>query len=594
VRARRASWRGIADLVRSAPAAVAALAGVHIVEGLAPAVAVGASATLLDQAPAAATSDAARRATIAALVVVAGSLVFARLASACSSMLHYLTSQRFSATVDRLRMEAATSLEGLAQFDDAKLADRLQASQWATQAATLVNYGGYLLRWASQAAGSAFVAARIGWWVPVLILVTPVPGAIVAWRHIGAQKALRTEQLASFRQANYHAELAVGLQPARELRLFDLRSWILDRQDRMWRRAMGAVLADMRRQVRHELMASAGKTAVAAIPFVVAYQRFVNGTLSAGDFAAGTMALAAFLATMRWLESFPAEVRAAAQFLPDLYAIVDLPKDDPMFSGTGRPPAVPEQGIRFEGVRFTYPGTEHPVLDGFDLWLPAGTSLALVGENGAGKSTVVKLLCRFYDPDAGRITVDGVDLRELDLWEWRRRMAVVFQDFVHLPLSAAVNVGIGCVNRLDDRGLLALAAEEAGAAGLVDSLEHGWDTVLAREFDGVDRSGGEWQRIALARALVARHGRGASVLVLDEPTAALDVRLEHDLYQRFAALTAGLTTLLISHRFSTVRMADRVAVLDAGRIVETGTHEQLVGLGGQYAGLYALQAGRFA
>ncbi len=341
-------------------------------------------------------------------------------------------------------------------------------------------------------------------------------------------------------------------------------------------------------------MAATGKIAVAALPFVVAYQRFVDGTLSAGDFAASVTALAAFFSTMRWLESFPAEARAAAQFLPDLFAIVDLPEDDPTFTGTAKPPAVPEQGIRFEGVRFTYPGTEHPVLDGFDLWLPAGTSLALVGENGAGKSTVVKLLCRFYDPDAGRITVDGVDVRELDLREWRRRMAVVFQDFVHLPLSAAVNVGVGCVDRLDDRDLLALAADEAGATALVESMERGWDTVLAREFDGVDLSGGEWQRIALARALVARQGRGASVLVLDEPTAALDVRLEHDLYQRFAALTAGLTTLLISHRFSTVRMADCVAVLDAGRIVETGTHDQLVGAGGQYAGLYALQASRFA
>jgi ATP-binding cassette subfamily B protein len=567
---------------------------VHIVAGVAPAVGVAAGATLLDQAPAAATSDAARRATIVALVVVAASLVCGRLASACTSMLHYLTNQRFIATVDRLRMQAATSIEGLAQFDDPKLADQLQASQWATQAGTLVNYGGYFLRWASTAAGSAVVAARIGWWVPVLIVVTPVPGAIVAWRHIGAQKAIRMEQIGSFRQANYHAELAVGLQPARELRLFNLGGWILDRQDRMWRQAMGGVLADMRRQVRHELIVAGGKIMVAAVPFVVAYQRFVDGSLSAGDFAAAVTALAAFFATVRWLESFPAEVRAAAQFLPDLFEIVDLAKDDQTITGTAMPPAVPEEGIRFEGVRFTYPGTELPVLDGFDLWLPAGTSLALVGENGAGKSTVVKLLCRFYDPDAGRITVDGVDVRQLDLREWRRRMAVVFQDFVHLPLSAAVNVGVGCVDRLDDRDLLALAAEEAGAATLVSSMERGWDTVLAREFDGVDLSGGEWQRIALARALVARHGRGASVLVLDEPTAALDVRLEHDLYQRFAALTAGLTTLLISHRFSTVRMADQVAVLDAGRIVETGTHDQLVEAGGQYAGLYALQAGRFA
>ena len=583
-------------LLGSSPGASAALVAAQMLDGLAPAFVVAAGATLVDNAPAAGASAAARSATVGALVLIAVALAVGRVANAFVSMLSYLVGHRVGAAVDRLRMEAVTRLPGLAHFDQPDLASSLQASQWAFEAGRLVMYTGYFLRWASQGAGSAVLAARIGWWAPAVLALTVVPGAVVAWRHIGVQKALRMEQMASFRHAGYGAELAVGLEPAREVRLFGLGAWLLGRQARRWSEAMGPVMADMNRQVVHSLAAVTFKMAVTAIPFVVAYRQFTVGDLSAGDFSAAVVALSTVLFTMRWLEQFPAEVRAAAQFLPDLFTLVDLPDADPRLSvdGSARPPRAPAAGIRFEGVRFTYPGTDRPVLDGLDLWLPAGSSLALVGENGAGKSTVVKLLCRFYDPDDGRISVDGTDIRDFDLAEWRRRMAVVFQDFTRLPLPVAENIGVGCVERIDDRSLAEAAAGQAKADDLVVGLPAGWDTVLAQEFGGVDLSGGEWQRVALARAMTARLGREASVLVLDEPTAALDVRLEHDLYERFARLTEGLTTLLVSHRFSTVRMADRVAVLGAGRMIETGTHDELVASGGHYAELYELQARRFA
>ncbi|HEX6596244.1 MAG TPA: ABC transporter ATP-binding protein, partial [Acidimicrobiales bacterium] len=256
-------------------------------------------------------------------------------------------------------------------------------------------------------------------------------------------------------------------------------------------------------------------------------------------------------------------------------------------------PAEPaERGLRFEGVTFAYPGTERKVVDGLDLWVPAGSSLAVVGENGAGKTTLVKLLARFYDPDEGRITLDGVDLRDLDLDALRARMAVIFQDFVRYQLSARDNVGFGAVGRAD-QPLLDRAAAAVGVLERIRAFPDGWDTVLAREFGGVDLSGGEWQRVALARAMMAQLGRNADLLVLDEPTASLDVRVEHELYEQFADLSRDRTTLLVSHRFSTVRMAGRIVLLADGRVAEDGSHDELITAGGRYAALYELQASHY-
>jgi ABC-type multidrug transport system fused ATPase/permease subunit len=253
-------------------------------------------------------------------------------------------------------------------------------------------------------------------------------------------------------------------------------------------------------------------------------------------------------------------------------------------SGTQAADGMPAREVRFRDLTFGYPGGA-PVLEGFDLTIPAGSSLAIVGQNGAGKTTLAKLLCRLYDPQAGAIEVDGVDVRDLDLDSWRRQVTAVFQDFIRFELSMRDNVAPG--GGTDEAILDAL--REAGAGDLADL-----DTVLARGYEnGTDLSGGQWQRVALARALCAVR-LGAGVVLLDEPTAQLDVRGEAEIFERILAATRGSTTILISHRFSTVRHADRICVLEHGKVVELGSHDELMAKRGRYFTMFDLQAQRFA
>ncbi len=261
------------------------------------------------------------------------------------------------------------------------------------------------------------------------------------------------------------------------------------------------------------------------------------------------------------------------------------------------PAGLPRREIRLQGVRFTYPGSERPALRNLDLIIEAGRSLAIVGLNGAGKTTLVKLLARLYEPQQGTISADGIDVNDFEVGRWQRRFAAIFQDFIHFELSVRDNVGFGAVDlaRQDaqDKRVLSVL-ERAGATALVRDLPHGLDTILSRQYaQGAQLSGGQWQRIAIARALMAVEA-GASVLVLDEPTASLDVRAEVEFYERFLDLTRGLTSIIISHRFSTVRRADRIVVLADGEIVEDGTHDQLMAQGGEYARLFKLQTAQFA
>ena len=431
---------------------------------------------------------------------------------------------------------------------------------------------------------SAVVLAAYAWWAPLLL-----GGAWLSthWllRESGVWRDRNTEEVrAAQRDSEYAYRLAVDPPAAKELRTFGLVDWTLERF--IGRRKRMHELQYAATRLREQPLTWSVLLVIGAnlVLFWSLANAAADGTLDLGRLV--TFAQSAVGASMiafgglSWaLDGAAAPAAAVLRVEPSMRAGGALP------SGTRRADGMPAHEIAFSDVSFTYPNGGGQVLNGFNVQIPAGTSLAIVGPNGAGKTTLAKLLCRLYDPQAGAIHVDGVEMRALDLDSWRTRVTAVFQDFVRFELTLRENVAPG--GAPDDVILASL--EEAGAADLA-SL----DTVLARGYpNGTDLSGGQWQRVALARALCAIK-LGAGLVLLDEPTAQLDVRGEAEIFDRLLAATRSCTTILISHRFSTVRHADRICVLEHGRVVELGSHAELMTLGGRYRTMFDLQAQRFS
>jgi ABC-type multidrug transport system fused ATPase/permease subunit len=441
-------------------------------------------------------------------------------------------------------------------------------------------------------AGSvALVGALFHWWVALTLLAA---GLGLAWWVIGLntrEGEAWSNKTEGHRQATYAFDLSMS-EAAKEIRIFDLAEWLAARHTRWLTDTYAAVWSSRWRSAAHNLGFLAAHTAVYVAAMLYAARAAWRGELSLAHAVTVVTAIFAvglgFSPTMTWnARRAAATLRAMDRIAPVIAERHPEPAGRSVdWSGA------PHREIRFDDVSFRYPGADRDVLRGVNLTIRAGEAVALVGVNGAGKSTLVKLLCGAYAPTTGRITVDGVDLASVDaasLNRWQRQVASITQDFLRLPLSARDNVSL---NHVDERDL-ALAAARAGIGDLLDGLPTGWDTPLDKSLPGgVDLSGGQWQRIALARALLAVDA-GARVLVLDEPAAALDVRAEASLVENYLDLTQGISSLIISHRFSVVRGADRIHVLSAGRIIESGSHDELISAGGRYAAMFTTQARRY-
>lgn len=430
---------------------------------------------------------------------------------------------------------------------------------------------------------SASVLFDYHWWAPWL-----VGGAWASthWllRESSVWKDRQTpEVMEAQRHADYAYRLAVDPPAAKELRMFGLARFTVGGFAERRKRLVDLRYEATRLRERSVRWALSTVLGANAIFFWVLAQDLAAGAIELGvastfAFAAiGTSAIA--FGGLNWSLSLAAQVvQAVVRLEGAMGAGGALP------AGARDAAGLPARSIRMRDVTFQYASGSEPVLDGLDLEIPAGTSLAIVGQNGAGKTTIAKLLCRLYDPQKGAIEIDGVDLRELDLGSWRERVTSVFQDFIRFELPLRDNVAPTGASDADVRAAL----DEAGAAGLAEL-----DTIMARAYPGgVDLSGGQWQRVALARALCAVR-LGAGLVILDEPTAQLDVRGESEIFERILHATRSCTTILVSHRFSTVRHADRICVLEHGRVIELGTHDELMALGGRYRTMFDLQASRF-
>jgi ATP-binding cassette subfamily B protein len=566
---------------------------------LTPALVVGALGVIVGRIPAAirdGIGSVAGHQLILALIVAGVIYAFSLILDPIGAALGTATKARLTGDLQGRLLAAVSAPVGVGHLEDADVLDRLARAE-----GTLTGFfpGDAPITWvgvlSSRFSGliGCIVVGIFAWWLGLLLLVLWVVVRRIMLVAVVRQATELRGQTTVMRRAWYFIGVGSKARDAKEIRVFGLADFVGRRFHEQYLDAIHAGhsgLRDLHRRAALCWLVVLAGYVVALVTIGVAAHRH---TIELRDLAILLPMLAVTMSTGS-LSFDDITLVWALSGLPDVDGLEhDLAGSQRELAGTRDPDTITRASVHFEGVRFRYPGGAVDVLDGLDLELPAGTSTAVVGVNGAGKSTLVSLLSRLRDPSAGRITVDGIDVRGLDPARWQRLVALMPQEPVRYPVSAYDNVAFGAIEYRDDRAGVEEAARRAGFADVVDTLPAGWETVLAREMPGgVDLSGGQWQRLALARALFAtRHG--ARLLVLDEPTAALDVRSEAQFYGGFLEITAGLTTVVISHRFATVRRAHTICVLDGGRITERGSHEELLALDGTYAQAYRLQAARF-
>lgn len=513
--------------------------------------------------------------------------------------MHAELARRLTLNVELNVYRKINSLIGLAPFEDPRFHNTIElaaggANHGPTQVVTLLTT---LLQ------STITIVGFLG----VLVVISPVLAAVVSLAvvpqlyvrlKLGRQRVnMAFSNSPKERQTWYYRHVLSGVPFAKEMRLFNLGEFFLGLFSRNYRDIHQAQRSQQTRELRWQVGFSILDSGVATVAFVIVVLQAFAGRLTLGDVTLYINAVASVQSALQRLSIVAAGANESVLFYSYYRDLLALPQPVALPPGGHTRPVPPlKHGITLRDVSFRYSDQHQWVLRHVDLVIPCGQCVAIVGLNGAGKTTLVKLLTRLYDPTEGQILWDDVDIREFDPWELRGRLAAIFQDFVHYDVTAQENIGVGNVEEIENTNYIRRAAAMAGVHTMIESLPQGYQTVLSRWLGdgrsgtpGSDLSGGEWQKIALARMFM----READLLMLDEPTAALDAQSEYELHEGFVELMSGRTSLLITHRFSTVRMADVVAVLEDGRITEYAPHDELLAQGGTYAKLYSMQAERY-
>jgi ATP-binding cassette subfamily B protein len=589
---------------------VAALVLVDLVLGVLPIGFVLATSVLIGRVPAAVsagTGSAQWNSLVSAFLVASATFLAQQLLTPVQAALGERMKHRVDGHFHRRVIDVALRSTGIAPLEDQDVLDRMrQASEslergFRTPGHATAGILAYLTRYSRLVGFCVLLGFVVAPWAAIAVFASTMlfrfgqrgPGLTVYMRLWPVLGPIRRER-------DYFRDLGWQASTAKEMRVFGLVEWAIGRFRGKADESLVPLWRERRRYMTYHFL---WYTAVGlVIDCTVAALMVRSAALDHITLTQLALGMQAMIAAVLLGEHYhEADVNTqfgmqSARALNEFEALVlaHSDKDVRDTAATADAAGLPQRDIRFADVSFRYPAGNRPVYERFNLTLRAGECTALVGLNGAGKTTLVKLLARLYEPDGGALLVDGRDVRDFTVASWRRQIGVIFQDFTHYELSVADNIAFGAIERPVEADNIRAAAAKSGMTTTVDSLPLGFDTPLARQYEGgADLSGGQWQRIAIARALYAVDA-GAKVLVLDEPTAALDARSEAGFFAEFASLTRGLTTLLISHRFSSVRQADRIVVVEHGRIIEDGTHESLVAQGGRYAEMFRLQADRFA